>query len=385
MRHKKTDILNTRIAPKGKFKATAHCDGSITVGWVAGQRKASVGDERYEQAHSAKPIAIEYYDVPTATVERVEMLSKEQAELLGLSGDNLLGSSVPAIPHSPQKQTRARKCQYGITSYGRRMVRCAATSLEERFGKGGLAFLTLTPPAMSDEGKMLYAAYWGDICKNFRQSLRRHYQHASVQLHYVETTEVQGKRAIAEGWLPLHLHAVFNSKSGGRYIVSADWIRATWARLVEHFTGEAVDTKAAVDIQPVKRSAANYLSKYMSKGKDDLKQFDDTIWQEFLPTKWWYVSTDLKKEVKSAQIVLPEQDADMVANHGAELVEQGILAYHYDIVTTMKDGAQRVMGAVAQMHGTLKTGLCRFMHALKSAVICKHDEDTYNEYQLVAT
>ena len=385
MRNKKTDILNKTVAPKGKFKATAHADGSITVGWVSGQKKVYVSDERYEEARTLKPIAITYYDAETRLTESVETLSKEQAELLGLDGSRLLGSSVPAILNNNEKRTRARKCQYGITSYGRRVVRCGATLLEERFGKGGLAFLTLTPPALSDEGKMLYAAYWGSICKAFRQALRRHFKHAQVQLHYVEVTEVQGKRASAEGWLPLHLHAIFNSKSGGRYIVSADWLRATWARLVGYYTTEEVNCSAAVDIQPVKKSAANYLSKYISKGKDELAKFDDTIWQEFLPTKWWYVSTDLKNEVKEVQTTLPEADAETIANHGAKLVEQGVLAYHYDIVTTLKDGAQRVMGAVAQMHGTLKTGLHTFMHRLKSAIIDTYTEDCTYDYQMVAT
>lgn len=379
MKNKVSDILGKKVTPRGRYKATAHVDGSITVGWVSGQKKTYVGDERYEEARTLKPIAITYYDAETRTTESIETLSKEQAELLGLDGSLLLGSSVPPIRSNNEKQPRARKCQSGITSYGRRVVRCGATALEESYGKGGLAFLTLTPPSLTGEGKMLYTAYWGSICKSFRTALRRHYKSAAVQLHYVDVSEVQAKRAINEGWLPLHLHAVFNSKSGGRYVVSADWLRATWARIVGHYTAQEVDTKASVDIQPVKRSAANYLSKYLSKAKDDLKPFEDTIWQEFIPTKWWYVSPDLKAGIKSAQTQLPEQDAEMLANHGTELKEQGVLAYHYDIVTTMKDGATRVMGCVAQMHGTLKTGFVKFMQMLKNATIYQQQPDCIYE------
>lgn len=133
---------------------------------------------------------------------------------------------------------------------------------------------------------------------------------------------------------------------------------------MEFYTGDEVNTNASVDIVTVKKSAANYLGKYISKGGDTIKQFEDTPWMDMLPTKWWYVSSELKKAVKTAQTELPAEESEALACDGEALLEHEIVAYHYNICTTLKDGSTRVMGAVSQMYGTLRSGMSAFMDKL---------------------
>lgn len=311
---------------------------------------------------------------------RVTGLSSEQCEIMGLSHWSL-GSSVPPISNTDDKQTRQRKGYRGISSHGRRTVRSGCTLLEEKYGKGGLAFLTLTPPVLTPDGQVLYVSQWQTICETFRQRIRRIAQRQGIHIDWVDVTELQPKRSAREGWACLHLHAVFNSRHGAGYWLTADKVREVWGAVLEFYTGDEVNTSAAVDIVAVKKSAANYLGKYISKGGDTLSQFKDTPWMDMLPCKWWYVSSGLKSAVKAAQTELPAEESEALACEGDQLLEHDIVAYHYNITTTLKDGSTRIMGAVAQMHGTLRSGMAAFMDRLCTYIDWKRK---YHDPQMVA-
>jgi len=377
------EILNRNTPGKGRYKSTVHADGSITTGWVSGQKKVYVADEKYEEALALEPETVTevYMDGNMIQREtRVTGLSSEQAEILGQSHWSL-GSSVPAIPHNDDKQNRQRKGYKGISSHGRRTVRSGCTVLEEKYGKSGLAFLTLTPPVLTPNGQILYVSQWQAICKTFRQRVRRLAKRQGVNIDWVDVTELQPKRSLREGWACLHLHAVFNSRLGNGYWLTADKVREIWREVLEFYTGDELDTRAAVDIVAVKKSAANYLGKYISKGGDTLKQFENTPWMDMLPCKWWYVSSSLKSAVKAAQMELPAEESETLACDGEALLEHDIVAYHYNICTTLKDGSTRVMGAVAQIHGTLRSGIVAFMDKLCTYIDWKNK--TYDP-QMVA-
>lgn len=368
---------------KGRYKSTIHADGSITTGWVSGQKKVYVADEKYEQALALEPDTVTYVDADTFKRETIVTgHSKEQAEILNLP-HWLLGSSVPAIPTANEnnENRRNRKGSKGISSHGRRTVRSACTILEEKYGKSGLAFLTLTAPVLSPDGQVLFVSQWGTICETLRKRLRRLAKRQNIHLDWVDVTELQPRRSKREGWACLHLHAVFNSRLSGGYWLTADEIRRIWQEILEHYTGDEICTKSAVDIVAVKKSAANYLGKYISKGGETIKQFESTPWADIMPTKWWYVSSDLKREVKESQVELPPEESETLAQDGEALLEHEIVAYHYNITTTLKDGSTRVMGAVAQMYGTLRSGICAFMDKLCTYIDWKQRT---HETQMVA-
>lgn len=375
--------LYSNTPAKGRYKSTVHADGSITTGWVSGQKKVYAEDERYEEALALEPETVTYVDADTRQRETIVTgHSQEQAEILNLPHWRL-GSSVPPIPNTNQtnESTRKRKGRSGISAYGRRTIRSACTILEEKYGKSGLAFLTLTAPALSPDGKILFVSQWGTICETLRQRLRRLAKRQGVNLDWVDVTELQPRRSAREGWACLHLHAVFNSRLQGGYWLTADEIRSIWADVLAYYTGDEICTKSAVDIVAVKKSAANYLGKYISKGGDTIKQFEDTPWADMMPTKWWYVSSNLKREVKESQVVLPPEESETLAQDGEALLEHDIVAYHYNITTTLKDGSTRIMGAVAQIHGTLRSGICAFMDKLCTYIDWKQRT---HETQMVA-
>jgi len=377
-------ILNRQSPSKGRYKSTVHADGSITTGWVSGQKAVYVADERYEEALTLEPDTVTEVYMDGNLVQRdtkVTGLSAEQCEILGHSHWSL-GSSVPAIPRNDNDNTRKRKGQQGISSHGRRTVRSGCTLLEEKYGKRGLAFLTLTAPVLSSDGKILFVSQWGLICKTFRDRVRRLAKRQAVHLDWVDVTELQPKRSARENWACLHLHAVFNSRLGDAYWLTADQVRQIWREVLDYYTGDETNTSAAVDIVTVKKSAANYLGKYISKGGDTIKQFEDTPWMDILPTKWWYVSSDLKKAVKATQTELPAEESEALACDGEALLEHEIVAYHYNICTTLKDGNTRVMGSVSQMYGSLRSGMSAFMDKL-----CKYIDwkNKTHDTQMVAT
>jgi hypothetical protein len=54
-----------------------------------------------------------------------------------------------------------------------------------------------------------------------------------------------------------------------------------------------------VDTQPVKVSAAAYLSKYMSKGGECLEQFVEENGWDACPGQWWNLTKRLRDAVKA--------------------------------------------------------------------------------------
>jgi hypothetical protein len=56
------------------------------------------------------------------------------------------------------------------------------------------------------------------------------------------------------------------------------------------------------NLQRVERSAAGYLSKYISKGSDDLQEYVEEYGPEYLPSSWWGCSLSLKRKVKKMTI-----------------------------------------------------------------------------------
>ena len=190
----------------------------------------------------------------------------------------------------------------GITRHGARTVRNGAFLLEEKYGQGNLTFLTCTLPRLDDCAEYSAGREWPEIVRIFNQSLTRLLKAAGLPPTYVGCTEVQESRFDEYGGLPLHLHIVFpGRKRRGSWVISADQFRSLWrsavvARCPEF---EAAIFKSAVDCQRVKKSAENYLGKYMSKGSGTLARMlaEDPGLAEFFPKSWWCCSMNLKRAI----------------------------------------------------------------------------------------
>lgn len=167
----------------------------------------------------------------------------------------------------------SRKRLEKMTTSMARNIRQACYLLEYDYSKDNLSFLTLTLPALSEADLTLCCQQWDEMIDRILRYLRRRSELHGMQLEYVYCTEIQTKRAITRGEYVPHLHIVFRGKNGRRspWIVTPKQIRKAWASAISSVIGHSGFTKSALEnLQRVKRSAARYLSKYLSKSKNCL-------------------------------------------------------------------------------------------------------------------
>lgn len=191
--------------------------------------------------------------------------------------------------------------QKGITSQGRDTVMDACSWLEDTYGKGRLGFLTCTlPPGVAEK---MTGKKWTILVKNFKQKLSRHLASAGGRDEVVGVTEVQTSRFKTSGVVALHLHVVFVAKGeNGRYLFNVQRYQECWNECVKYVIGNAenADWRASCNIQEVKKSAGNYLAKYMSKGKNLTDEIIQSGGAGRLPASWYFCTKPLRSIVMNA-------------------------------------------------------------------------------------
>ena len=183
------------------------------------------------------------------------------------------------------------------------MVRNSAFLLEENF-KGRLSFLTLTLPGVDQETLKGYAMDWSRIVKVFFQRLSRALVAKGLPCEYVAVTEVQGSRLKERGEFALHLHCVFVGRHPGRHwALTPGEIRWMWASVLGGTLcqiGEGLTEcycGALENLQPVRKSASGYLGKYITKGKQDVTLYCNSVTEDCIPSSWYSIKNSLKRRV----------------------------------------------------------------------------------------
>lgn len=207
------------------------------------------------------------------------------------------------VPEAAQKK-RGKYGLKGITTYGTRMVKNAAFLMEEKFGARGLAFWTLTIPQLGEAERVRVARRWGEIARQTTQWFQRQLTRAGLAGWFVSVTEIQTRRLERSGQAYLHLHAVAPAHVPGQKGFSVDVARARtfFTSLVERIAGVDVDGYARVNAQIVRKSAQNYLGKYMSKGAGDIRKAADDLGEDSVPGQWWSITAWMRARVKSRQV-----------------------------------------------------------------------------------
>ncbi len=199
-----------------------------------------------------------------------ETSTDEPPERLIGRGDLIapIGSSNARI--FTETKTSRKKCLRMTSSMGRN-IRNAAYLLEQEYGKDNLSFLTLTLPDLPREGLEACSANWGRMVDQFLKWLRSKAEVAGIPLEYVYCTEIQEKRLEKYGEFALHLHLLFRGKSGKRkpWLVTPKQCRKAWARCIKSVYSGLFEERALENLQRVRRSAAAYLGKYLSKRRGD--------------------------------------------------------------------------------------------------------------------
>lgn len=233
------------------------------------------------------------------------------------------------------EDSHSRKKLLSMTRNMGRNLRNAVYILEEKYGKEQLSFLTLTLPNLSRAGLSSCCANWDVMVNTFTKWLRTRLELKCIELEYAYCTEIQPSRLQNRGEYAPHLHIVFRGKAYNKQSWAVSWLdcRYAWANIISKFVDESFDTRALENIQKIKKSAARYLSKYMSKGKQTIPaqgEDEDPIHQ--LHTQWGGMSRSLSRAIKKRIIRFSQESgldsiASEIINQINGLIEAGIVDY----------------------------------------------------------
>jgi len=225
----------------------------------------------------------------------------EDPDYLGLS--LLPNSHRVALGMAEPPKTRAQRGLGGITRHAARTVRNAAFLLEGKYPLKRLGFYTFTIPPVNGTSDYAVGREWAEIVRIFLQSVTRMLAAAGLPTSYVGCTEIQEGRYAKYGGLPLHLHIVVVGKKriNGPWAIHSDQWRALWRSAIIARCPEfsEVSFRASADTVVIKKSAAGYLGKYMSKGAaavDFVIQEHPELY-EFLPRAWYNLTNEMRQTV----------------------------------------------------------------------------------------
>ena len=229
-----------------------------------------------------------------------------------------MGLSVATISRSdssnPLKscKTRSKKGTKGITSYGKRMTRSAATMLEDKFGRDCLSFGTATLPFMSQAENELVCQNWGVIANRFFEKLTRLCDRRGLSKDYCFVTEIQENRFDRYGIVAPHLHWIIQGKLTKRshWLILPSEVKLMWEGVLGNFLKRPIDGSTATRIEKPKKSLKKEMGKYLSKGTKIIKKIAELGKSYLLPSAYHGSSKSLKKEIKDAIIILQGDDCE---------------------------------------------------------------------------
>lgn len=273
--------------------------GDFSVGIVP-KKKIAKGDKEYEANHGR------------ITRHEVRWQEEGQTYVEGYLRYHPAPLPSPNLVNPPEFSQPKRKAygEGGITTYGRRMVSSAATILQQEWGRRCTGFGTLTLPPMSAQIEAHVCADWANLTRKFFQELRRHQRRHGGDQRYVQVTEIQEERWQKRGELGLHIHFLYKARKHAyskNWIISADWCRDTWRRILANSLGMSACEipKPRCELAIVKKSAAGYMGKYMSKGGKFLESIKEAVkGKGLLPKQWWGIADTLRDDVKKCIIRL---------------------------------------------------------------------------------
>jgi len=264
-------------------------DGRVSIGRIP-RYKLSQSDSEYERnAGKHEVLTRTHWDYREGLVE-------EKIHLSHIPSSSSLGLS--SVPNYQENSVRKRYGLKGITLNGARRVKLGAYLLQRRYGKR-LGFYTLTCPYTIATDIFEYNKSIAEISRRYFQALKKVYEDASVVWSCTYVYEYQEERYERDGIPVLHLHYVAPCYYPGtkEFVLSADLLRYLWAWACKQVIGKECDPSASVDAQVVKKSAAGYLAKYLSKGGGTYKYLAETCPSQ-MPGQWWGMTANVRKAIR---------------------------------------------------------------------------------------
>jgi hypothetical protein len=231
-----------------------------------------------------------------------------------------LGLSIARNSHRPSRHGRN-----GLPAAGRNKVSDALSLLQER--RPLLSFWTVSLPTAALIAFAVLGT-WAKFVERLLKKLKRALLKRLGLALFVGVVEVQPERSAASGIPCLHLHLVFQGRSHrrGAWAISCKALDA----MIESAAKEAglsedVSFESAGNVQQVKRSVKAYLSKYMTKGSDDVARWVGGEWEALIPRQWWCWSAEMRELVKSCTVQLPTGFLAWVWKYRADLLDSGAI------------------------------------------------------------
>ena len=246
-----------------------------------------------------------------------------------------MGLSVATISRSdssnPLKscKIRSKKGTKGITSYGKRMTRSAATMLEDKFGRDCLSFGTATLPFMSQAENELVCQNWGVIANRFFEKLTRLCDRRGLSKDYCFVTEIQENRFDRYGIVAPHLHWIIQGKLTKRshWLILPSEVKLIWEGVLGNFLKRSIDGSTATRIEKPKKSLKKEMGKYLSKGTKIIKKIAELGKSYLLPSAYHGSSKSLKKEIKDAIIILQGDDCELFIDNLENMKQMDLISF----------------------------------------------------------
>ena len=219
-----------------------------------------------------------------------------------------LGLALDSNSHTFKDEGTSPRGTKGMTPHGKRVLRNAVAVMERKFGPKNMTFATLTLPKLTYEEFWNVSSNWSEIARVFYQKLSRALKRNGLSGAYAGCTELQPSRSGREEVPALHIHCVFmgRRRKGQPWALHPVRIRSIWSSVVQMYLWHEYDWSASENVQAIRKSAASYLAKYVSKSAaiDCEIRKDCTGWT--LPTCWYNVSQALRRYVLGRVRVHPE-------------------------------------------------------------------------------
>lgn len=277
------------------------------------------------------------------------------------------GTDLVKLPEDPfnldiASESSQRRMKYGlkgITGHGKKMLRNGGHLIDKACKRNSRAFAqmgTLTIPSLCPDSMRAIATHWSRITQRFFQECKRLYKKMGFAFHFVSATEIQPGRWIERGEVGLHIHFIYISYrlKPGEWSMDDNWVRATWIRILESYISDTESIKSvSFRREKVNKSSAAYISKYASKGSEFIKEVVAEMGEEYVPSQWWSISSDLRKSV--IRLVIRTRGdlawalVDACCHEDKSMIRFYRVAYaresHYGVCTeTGSEGYERIYG-----------------------------------------
>lgn len=240
------------------------------------------------------------------------------------------------VESSPLPEKPSRKTLEAMTSNMARNIRNGVYLLEQMYGKDNLSFLTLTLPNLSKDDLSKVCDNWDNMTDQILKSLRKRAEKHRMELEYVYCTEIQTKRLEKRNEYAPHLHIVFRGRHGRKtsWFTTPKQVRKSWASIIANVLGHNQFRRDALEnLQRIRKSAARYLSKYLSKGKCCNAKADSGENQVKLRTQWGGMARRLSRQIKKCTTRLSSANdngglAVYITSTMDDLLKHGFIKYY---------------------------------------------------------